>query len=72
MVIFVIFLGWDWGTPAILQENPNKVTVLYGCGFGFKKLVRQVHQKIHLIAISKVLKFGKYGWRGAHCLLGNA
>ena len=37
-VIFSDFFGWDWGTPAILRQNPNKITVLYGCGFGFKKL----------------------------------
>ena len=23
-VIFGDFFGWDWGTPAILQQNPNK------------------------------------------------
>ena len=23
MIVDVIF-GWDWGTPAILQQNPNK------------------------------------------------
>ena len=28
----------NWGPPAILQQNPNKITVFYGCGFGFKKL----------------------------------
>ena len=32
------FFGWDWGTPAILRQNSNKITVLYGCGFGFKTL----------------------------------
>ena len=26
------------GNPAILRQNPNKITVLYGCSFGFKKL----------------------------------
>ena len=36
--IFSDFFSWDWGTPAILRQNPNKITVLYGCGFGFKKL----------------------------------
>ena len=35
--VFSIF-GWDWGTPAILQQYPNKITLLYGCGFGLKKL----------------------------------
>ena len=35
-VIFGDFFRWDWGTPAILRQNPNKITVLYG--FGFKKL----------------------------------
>ena len=35
-VIFSDFFGWDWGTPAILRQNPNKITVLCGCGF--KKL----------------------------------
>ena len=37
-VIFGDFFGWDWGTPTILRPNPNKITVLNGCGFGFKKL----------------------------------
>ena len=32
------FFGWDWGTPAILRQNPNKITVLYGYIFGFKRL----------------------------------
>ena len=32
------FFGWDWGTPAILQQNPNKITLLHGCGFGFIKV----------------------------------
>ena len=32
-VVFGDFFGWDWGTPAILRQNPNKITVLYGCGF---------------------------------------
>ena len=37
MAFLVIFwLGLE--TPAILRQNPNKITVLYGCGFGFKKL----------------------------------
>ena len=26
------------GTPAILRQNPNKITILYGCGFGVKKI----------------------------------
>ena len=25
--IFGDFVGWDWGTPAILQQNPNKSTL---------------------------------------------
>ena len=33
-VIFGDFFGWDWGTPSILQ----KITVLYGCGFGVEQL----------------------------------
>ena len=37
-VIFGDFFGWDWGTTSILRQNPNKITALYGCGFGFKKL----------------------------------
>ena len=37
-VIFGDFVGWDWGTPAILQQNPNKITLLDGCDFGLKKL----------------------------------
>ena len=37
-VIFSDFFGWDWGTPAILRQNPNKITVWNGCGFCFKKL----------------------------------
>ena len=36
--ILMWFFGWDWGTPTILQQNSNKITVLYGCDFGFKKL----------------------------------
>ena len=35
-VIFGDFFGWDWGTSTILRQNPNKITVLYGCGFGIK------------------------------------
>ena len=31
------FFGWNWG-PAILRQNPNKIAVLYGCGFGSKML----------------------------------
>ena len=37
-VIFSDFFGWDWGTHAILRQNLNKITVLYGCGFGVKKI----------------------------------
>ena len=32
--IFGDFFGWDWGTPAILRQNPKKITVFYGCGCG--------------------------------------
>ena len=32
------FFGWDWGTPAILRQNRNKITVFYGFCFCFKKL----------------------------------
>ena len=35
-MIFYVIVGWDWGTPAILQQNPNKITLVYGCGFGLK------------------------------------
>ena len=35
---FDVIFGWDWETPAILQQNPNKITLLYDCGFGLKKL----------------------------------
>ena len=35
---FDVIFGWDWGIPAIYQQNPNKITLLYGCGFGLKKL----------------------------------
>ena len=35
-MIFDEIFGWDWETPAILQQNPNKITLLYGCGFGLK------------------------------------
>ena len=34
---FLWYFGWDWGVPAILRQNPNKITILCGCGFGFKK-----------------------------------
>ena len=37
-MIFGDFFGWEWGTPAILRQNHNITTVLYGCGVGFKKL----------------------------------
>ena len=49
-VIFGEFFGWDWGTPAILRQNPNKITVLCGCGFGFKSWdwVRPVGTKSQL------------------------
>ena len=26
-MIFNVIFGWDWGTPAILQQNPNKSTL---------------------------------------------
>ena len=42
-VIFGDFFGWDWGTPSILQ----KITVLYGCGFG---VVYQCHTGIGLLS----------------------
>ena len=35
-VIFSDFFGWDWGPPAILRQDPNKITILYGCGFHLK------------------------------------
>ena len=35
--IFGDFLVGTWEPPPYMQ-NPNKITVLYGCGFGFKKL----------------------------------
>ena len=37
-VIFSEFFGWEWRTLAILRQNPNEIAVLYGCGFGLKKL----------------------------------
>ena len=27
LVIFNVIVGWNWGTPAILQQNPNKSTL---------------------------------------------
>ena len=36
LVIFDVIFGWDCETPTILQQNPNKITLLYGCGFGLK------------------------------------
>ena len=33
LIDFWWFFGWDWRTPVILRQNPNKITVLYGCGW---------------------------------------
>ena len=39
MLLLVIFwLGPRNARYTILQQNPNKITLLYGCGFGLKKL----------------------------------
>ena len=37
-VIFDDFLVGTGEPPAILRQNPNKITILYGSGFGVEKI----------------------------------